>query len=130
MGRGFDPLHQLNLGNTVAELADVEGVQSLHISILGAGGIVSSSGAYRKPLDTEPFNLLSNSKQAGWLAPALAELIPGTSNGGLAPATMFDLRKLRFRGLTLAPEWEQVIYCYDVLIILPHVSPAVPLQQH
>ncbi len=128
MGRGFDPLHQLNLGNTVGEMADVEGVQSLHISILGAGGIAASSGAYRKPLETNSFNLLSGDKQAAWLAPALAELIPKTSNGGMAPATMFNLRKLRFRGLTLAPEWEQLIYSYDVLIILPRVSPAVPLQ--
>ena len=127
MGRGFDPSHQLNLGNTVAEMADVEGVQSLHISILGAGGIAAATGAYRKPMETGPFNLLSNPEQAGWLSPALDELIPGTGKDGTAPATMFDLRRLRFRKLTLAPEWEQLIYSYDVLIILPHVSPEVPL---
>ncbi len=129
MGRGFDPLHQLNLGNTVAEMADVEGVQSLHISILGAEGISASTGAYGKPLKTAPFDLISNNEQAGWLAPALHDLIPATNKSGPAPATMFDLRKLRFRGLTFAPKWEQLIYSYDVLIILPHVSPAVPLQQ-
>ena len=52
MGRGFDLLHQLNLGNTVAELADVEGVRSLHIFILGAAGISASVQGYEKPLYT------------------------------------------------------------------------------
>lgn len=127
MGRGFDPLHQLNLGNTVAEMADVEGVQSLHISILGAAGIAASTGPYRKPMQTEPLNLFSDTGQAEWLAPALDEMIPEAGKGGTTPATMFDLRKLRFRALTLAPEWEQLIYSYDVLILLPRVSPAMPL---
>ena len=87
--------------------------------------LLPQAGHTANPLETNPFNLLPDGKQAGWLAPALAELIPATSSDGTAPATMF---KLRFRGLTLAPEWEQLIYSYDVLIVLPRVSPAVPLQ--
>ena len=75
----------------------------------------------------EPFNLTTDERRAGWLAPALDNLFPAAIGGEETVATMFDLRKLRFRKLTITPEWEQMIYSYDVLVILPRVSPASPL---
>lgn len=127
MGRGFDPLHQLNLGNAVAEVADAEGVRSLHISILGAAGVGASTGPYRKPMQTGAFDLVHDKEQASWLAPAMEELFPDNDSSGGSTLTMFDLRKLRFRPLHLPPEWEQLVYSYDLLIIVPKVSPATPL---
>jgi hypothetical protein len=128
MGRGFDPLHQLNLGNTVAEIADAEGVKSLHIAVVGAAGTGASNGGYRRPMQVEPFDLMSEKDEAGWLTPALEELLPPTSKNEPNLFTMFDLRKLRFRPLHFTPEWEQLIYSYDILVIIPRVSPAMPLQ--
>lgn len=127
MGRGFDMLHQLNLGNTVAEIADVEGVRSLHIFVLGAAGISASQQGYGKPLHTEPFDLTTD-QDIGWLAPALSNILPASDHLGGTTLTLLDLRKVRFRELSLAPEWEQLIYSYDLLILIPRVTPATSLE--
>lgn len=127
MGRGFDTRHQLNLGNTVAEIADVEGVQSLHICILGVGGMSASVQGYGKPLHLEAFNLAAN-ENVGWIAPALSSLLPARDSSGGTTLTLLDLRKLRFRDLSMAPEWEQMIYSYDLLILVPNVTPATSLE--
>lgn len=36
--KGYNPLHQRDLGNYIAEIADGQGSSSLHICVLGAGG--------------------------------------------------------------------------------------------
>ena len=122
MGRGFDPLHQLNLGNTVAEAADVEGVRSLHILVMGAAGTAGVMRGYRKPLGAETFRL-SEDPDAKWLQPALAAMLPTGSGEGARTLTLFDLRRLRFGKEKLAPEWEQLIYSYDLLVMIPEVTP-------
>jgi len=127
MGRGFDMLHQLNLGNTVAEMADVENVRSLHIFILGVAGTSAAQGGYGQPLSLEPFDLKSD-KDIGWISPAISTLIPSTGKDGEDALTLMDLRQLRFRKLTMSPEWQQLIYSYDILIMVPHVSPATSLE--
>jgi hypothetical protein len=127
MGRGFDPLHELNLGNTVAELADVEGVHSLHISVLGVAGTSEYAGGYGKPLNREPFNLIGD-KEIAWLGPALDSLLPATAGSGGTTLTLLDLRNLRFRNLDMASEWQQMIYSYDLLILVPNVTPATSLE--
>ncbi len=125
MGKGFSPLHQREIGNTVAELADVQGVPSLHIMIFGARGRVASSGGYRKPLKIEPFDLATY-KGEEWAKPALDAMLPSENNATL---TLFDLRKLRFRrGLTLPDEWNRMVYSYDLLVLIPEVTPATPIE--
>ncbi len=47
--RGFNELHELNLGNFVAELADVSGSRSLHILVLGVAGEHAASSRYDQP---------------------------------------------------------------------------------
>jgi hypothetical protein len=41
MWKGFNDLHQLDLGDFVAELASVERTTSLHIQVLAAKGTVA-----------------------------------------------------------------------------------------
>lgn len=128
MGRGFDWLHQLNLGNTVAEMADVENVHSLHIFILGVAGTSAVQKGYGKPLSSESFDLKSD-KDAGWIASAINSLVPSTGKDAEDALTLFDLRQLRFRELTMSPEWEQFIYSYDLLIMVPNVTPVTSLER-
>ena len=130
MGRGFDTLHQLNLGNTVAELADIEGVRSLHVYVFGAEGLEESIQGYRRPLKQAPFDLInSKDQETSWLQPAMAELLPAEVSAKGTTLTIFDLRKLRFRKLELSPEWEQLVYSYDLMVVLPRVTPATPFVQ-
>ncbi len=125
MGRGFDPQHVLNLGNAVAEIADAEGVTSLHITVLGARGAAGSSSGYRQQPQPDRFDLASE-PQAAWLLPALRAALP-CGSGREQTATLFDLRGLRSQQLHMAAEWEHVVFSYDLLILLPEVSPATPL---
>lgn len=120
-GKGFDLLHQRNLGNYVAELADRQGVQSLHIAVYGVRGNAAVMAQYRGPLTINPYDLLSE-KDANWITPAAKLSLPGT-------ITLFDLRALRFRKqLDLPAEWQSEIYREDLLILLPETTPAELLE--
>jgi len=118
--KGINPLRQRDLGNFVAELADGQGANSLHIAVLGVRGMHRLYAGYRRPTRLEPFTLDLDDDYA-WLKPALADLM---SSGW----TEIDLRRLRFRKLRgLGPEWERMIYGYDFLILVPELTPADPL---
>jgi hypothetical protein len=118
--KGINPLRQRDLGNFVAELADGQGANSLHIAVLGVRGTHRLYAGYRRPTRLEPFTLDLDDDYT-WLKPAFADLMsPGW--------TEFDLRGLRFRKLRgLGPEWERMIYGYDFLILVPELTPADPL---
>ena len=75
----------------------------------------------------EPLDLTTD-KDIGWMAPALSSLFPASGSRGETTLTLLDMRKLRFRKFSMAPEWEQMIYSYDLLIVVPHLSPATWLQ--
>ena len=126
MGKGFSPLHQREIGNTIAELADVQGVASLHILIFGTHGRAATVGGYRRPLKIESFDLLTD-KDEGYLAPALAAMFPAGADKNTL--TLFDLRKLRFhRKLDMSEEWKRMIYSYDLLVLIPEVTPGTPIE--
>jgi hypothetical protein len=126
MGKGFSPLHQREIGNAVAELADVQEAKSLHIMIFGAHGTGASPQGYRKPLKIAPFDLATD-KDEKYIAPALAAMFPSGVNKNTM--TLFDLRKLRFkRGLALPDEWTHLIYSYDLLVLIPEVTPGTMIE--
>ena len=102
MYKGFNVLHQRDLGNFVAELADGEKAQSLHILVLGARGTHAAFTGYAKPLAHEPF-VMTDDPDYKWLAPAVGDLLPHESGSGGETLTLFDLRKLRFRGIEFLP---------------------------
>ena len=127
LGKGFNVLHQRDLGNFVAEFAEGEGAQSLHILVLGARGTHALFQGYAKPLAHEPF-VMTDDPEYKWLAPAVADLLPqqpGVSGNAL---TLFDLRKLRFRGINLPPDWERIVYAYDLLVLIPDITPAAQIE--
>jgi hypothetical protein len=115
--KGFNPLHQRDLGNYIAEVADGQGSASLHICVLGAKGTHRMYGGYDRPTKLEKF-VLDEDHDYRWLKPAIDNLLPNAW-------TLFDLRKIRFHTLaSVDPDMERLIYGYDFLIIVPEFTPA------
>ena len=117
MYRGFNPLHHRDLGNYIAEEADVNGRDSLHICILGAGGMRRVFGGYGKPFQVQA-STPAQDRWYRWMEAFMAKQIPGQW-------TLFDLRALRFERFgQLDPDVERMIEGYDFLVVVPEVTPA------
>jgi hypothetical protein len=115
--KGFNPLHQRDLGNYIAEMADGQGASSLHICILGAKGTHALYGGYSRPMKLEPF-LMTEDDDYRWMKPVIDNQVANAW-------TLYDLRNLRFHKLgTVDPDMERVIYGYDLLVIVPEFTPA------
>lgn len=114
--KGINPLHQRDIGNFIAEFADGHGVTSLHILILGARGTHALFAGYDRPMRNEPF-IMDQDDDYRWLKPVIDDQKPGTW-------TLYDLRQLRFRHLEMSENWDRVVYGYDLLVIIPELSPA------
>lgn len=120
MWKGFNDLHQLDLGDYVAELASVEHVTSVHIQVIAAKGTLAGLGGYAKPTTMESF-VLADIPEYAWLKPVV-DLLP--TNSDRSAGVVLDLRRLRFRKLAMTPEWLHLVYGYDLLVMLPEFTPA------
>jgi hypothetical protein len=115
--KGLNPLYQRDLGNYIAEIADGQGSSSLHICILGANGTHRLFAGYDQPTRLEKF-VMDEDPDYRWLKPAIDNQVPNVW-------TLYDLRKLRFaKFATLDPGMEKLIYGYDLLVIVPELTPA------
>ncbi len=115
--RGYNPIPQRDFGNFLAEHADISGAPSLHIMVMGLEGEHVVYGGYGRPLKHISGATVSFEGYR-WLKPA-ADLADNQS------LTLYDIRKLRFgHAANLSPEWEKVIYGYDLLVLIPQVTPA------
>lgn len=115
--KGFNPLHHLDLGDYIAEYADGNNEESLHICVLGAKGIHRTIGKYGQPSATQNFTLVEDPMYS-WMVPAIA-------NQFLDSWTLYDLRKLRFQSLPgVDPNFARLIDGYDLLVIIPEITPA------
>jgi hypothetical protein len=85
--KGVNDNHNLNLGNYIAEAAQMEGQDSLHICVLGAGGKTSVFTKYGQPthIVEDP---ATTDPSYRWMEPFLATQLPGQW-------TLYDLRVLR-----------------------------------
>jgi hypothetical protein len=119
--KGFNPLHQRDLGNYIAEVADAQGRTSLHICVLGAKGTHRVYGGYERAAKLEKF-VMDEDHDYRWLKPAIESQL-------LNAWTVYDLRKLRFTELgPVDPDMERMVYGYDILVIIPELTPADPVQ--
>jgi hypothetical protein len=115
--RGVNPLHHRDLGNYIAEAADVSGRDSLHICILGAAGKRRAFSGYGQPFQVQAFTQAQD-RWYRWMEPFIAKQIPGQW-------TLYDLRALRFQNLgQLDPDIERMIEGYDFLVVVPELTPA------
>ena len=121
--KGLNETHELNLGNFIAEVAAAEQVRSLHILVLGLQGMHYTVSAYGKPMGQEPF-VTSQAPYYAWVEAATGDLAPQPADNTGTMLTLFDLRKLRYRHLSLPAEWERVIYSNDLLVVFPKLSVA------
>jgi hypothetical protein len=118
--RGYNPLDERDLGNYVAEYADVNLGPSLHIAVMGSRGVHASYGGYARPFDHAPF-VLAEDDHYTWMK-AAAEAAEPTG------WTVFDLRRLRgHRTKDIPEEWRRLADGYDILVLAPEISPATRL---
>ncbi len=118
--KGVNPLHQRDLGNFIAEFADGQGKSSLHILVLGVKGTHALYSGYDRPLRFEPFDMVQDDDYK-WLKPAI--------DAKKAESwTLFDLRDLRFKQLNLDADWQRVVYGYDLLVLIPELTPGALIQ--
>ncbi len=75
--RGFNQLHHLDLGNYIAECADVDGKHSLSIRVLGAKGVHRSHGKFGQPSTTGRFSSIDD-RWDRWMAPVIADQAPNS----------------------------------------------------
>lgn len=117
--KGFNPLHQRDLGNWVAEWVEGRGESSLHLCVLGAKGTRLLYGGYDRAPKTEPF-VMDEDKDYRWLKPAVDNQVPDPDAW-----TVYDLRRLRHHDLgTMDPSMVRLIDGYDLLVIVPELTPA------
>jgi len=95
--------------------------------VLGVRGTHAAFAGYAKPLSHDRF-VMTDDPDYKWLEAAVGELLapePGSSGQTL---TLFDLRMLRFRGIDLSPEWERVVYGYDLFVLIPELTPGSAIE--
>jgi hypothetical protein len=115
--KGMNENHNLNLGNYIAEAAQMEGQESLHISVLGAGGETSAFSNYAQPTHIAKDTTAADPTYR-WMEPFLANQIPGQW-------TLYDLRALRYKNLgPLDSGLRRMLDGYDLLLIVPEFTAA------
>jgi hypothetical protein len=126
-GKGFSPLQVRDIGNFVAELADGEKAHSLHIMIFGVKGEHGAFAGVAKPLKPESF-AITDYPEYKWMQPAVADLLPQVEDADGTTLTLLDLRKLRFRGIDLPPDWKRIVFSYDLMVLIPELTAASLIQ--
>jgi hypothetical protein len=125
MFKGFNLLHNNDMGNFVMEMADGEGTKSVHILIIGVKGSQLHFAGVGKPAQASPLNLAED-KDSDFLF-----LKPMFENMASDGYTLFDLRGMRenFKSLgPIATDMERMIYGYDFLVLVPNPTPAKEIQ--
>ncbi|HLV86555.1 MAG TPA: hypothetical protein VKV39_06220 [Candidatus Sulfotelmatobacter sp.] len=123
--KGFNPLHNNDVGNLIAELADPQHSKSVHILLLGVKGKQARFAGIGKPAEATDFNLAED-KDSDFLF--LKPFFEKTANDGM---TMFDLRAFRQGFSSLGPvdrEMERLVFGYDFLVLIPNATASGLLQ--
>lgn len=123
--KGFNPLHNNDLGNMIAELSDYQQATSVHILLLGVKGQQLRFAGIGRPPQPGQFNLAED-KDSDFLY--LKPFFERTSKEGL---TLFDLRSFRKGFGSLGNqdrEMERLVFGYDFLVLVANATPAKPIQ--
>ena len=123
MGKGLNATHDLDLGDFIAEQAAAENVTSLHILVLGLRGMHYTLPGYGKSMGQQAFDMAQD-QDYRWMGTLSNQLLPQSVGEHGQTLTLYDLRKLRYRALNLPPQWEKVIYSFDLLVVEPTLTVA------
>jgi hypothetical protein len=121
--RGLNPVHGSGIGDYVAELAEGEGAQSLHIRLMPAKGTFPIRARGGRPAQTRAFNLRDDPGSV-YLEPMLANLVG-------SDWTVFDLRPLRpgFDRLgESSPALANLVFGIDLLVLIPEATPSTEIR--
>jgi len=121
--RGLNPVHGSGIGNYVAEFAEGQDTQSLHICVMAVRGSEPIYPRAGQPAQLLPFNL-KDDPGAHYLQPMLANMLG-------SDWTMFDLRPLRqaLNGLRAASsELATLVFGIDILVMVPEATPATEIR--
>jgi hypothetical protein len=122
--RGLNPVHGSGIGNYVAEFAEAQGAQSLHVYVMPVRGSQPIHPRVGHPSQLRPFNLGEESGSR-YLQPIFSNLLP-------SDWTMFDLRPLRrdiaARGVAVSPELTTLVFGYDILVVVPDSTPSTDIR--
>jgi hypothetical protein len=118
--RGLNPVHGSGIGNYVAEFAEGQGAQSLHIRLMAVKGSFPIYPRLGQPAQLHPFNY-ADQPGSRYLQPIFSNLLP-------SDWTMFDLRPLRqdlnAPGGAINPDLATLVFGYDILVIVPEGTPS------
>ncbi len=123
--KGLNPLRSRELGNFLAEVAELVGSRSLHLMVVGAHGEQSLFAGVGRPPAATPIDLVGPAGGLPFLAP-LVEIADRHERWSL-----FDLRPLRplYRKLgPWEPELERLVYGFDLVLVIPTATAAAPLR--
>lgn len=119
--KSVNPLDQRDVGAWVAERADGEGVNALHIVVTGATGAYAAYAGVGRAASVRTFDVMKD-KDPDWTKDLIVARPAGTPPEAW---TLVDLRALRTQGLAGAPEyWRELALGYDLAILAPTVSAA------
>jgi hypothetical protein len=125
MFKGFNLLHNNDMGNFVMEMADGAGTKSVHILIIGVKGAQLHFAGVGKPAQPSPLNLAEDKDSDFlFLKPMFENMVPDGN-------TLFDLRGMREDFKSLGPvstDMERMIYGYDFLVLVPNPTPSKEIQ--
>jgi hypothetical protein len=122
--RGLNPVRGAGIGNYVAEFAEGQGAQSLHIRLMAVKGSHPIHPRVGQPVQLRPFNV-EEDPRSHYLQPML-------SNRLQSDWTLFDLRPLRhdFNALPgpTTPDLATLVFGVDMLVMVPEGTPSTEIR--
>ncbi|HLH31618.1 MAG TPA: hypothetical protein VKY31_10475, partial [Terriglobia bacterium] len=116
--KGLNPVHGSGIGNYVAEFAEGQGAQSLHIRLIAVRGSEPIHPRVGQPAQLRSFSL-EDDPNSRYLQPMSRNLLP-------SDWTMFDLRPLRQEFNALVgpgnPELANLVFGIDILVVVPEAT--------
>ena len=120
--RGLSPTNQFDIGNLATELAASNGMDSLHILMIAAGGKVNRKQVFMEDENLRSVPYAAEEELAVLGAkPLLQAALP-------ADWVLIDLAPLRsmWDARTAAgPEFERLVFAYDFVVVIPQAKPAL-----
>ena len=121
--RGLNPVHGSGIGNYIAEFAETQRAQSLHIRLMAVKGSEPFYPRVGQPARLRPFNL-DDDPRSQYLQPML-------NNRLQSDWTLFDLRPLRhdFNALLRGTNRElaTLVFGIDILVMVPEGTPSTEI---
>ncbi len=115
--KGFNPLHNNDLGNFLLELADQHGQKTANIIVLAVEGPHLHFAGVGRPYQADSSKMLDDPDYK-FMKPMVDTLAP-------EGWTVFDLRGLRKNFRSLGPvdtSTERLIFGYDLLVLIPQAT--------